>query len=464
MRITVLALGSRGDVQPFVALALALQQRGHAVRIAAPEDYSFLVQDYGLRYAVLGGLIREQMDMPRVAAMLDGAGNPLRYAAETLPQVVPLVNRLVADAWHAAEDADALVVSTLGAYPGLAVAEKRGAPIVLAHFHPLAQTSAAQHVNFPARPAWLPLAAPYNRLTHFLGAHGLWQLLRPALNRARRQILGLPGLSPAALVRRVRGLDKVVYGYSRHLAPLPPTAPPEIPVTGFWFLPHPPGWQPDPALLHFLEHGPPPVYIGFGSNLTGRTPDALTALYREALQRTGQRGLFFGGWGDFGNIALPPTALRVDNIPHDWLFPRVAAVIHHGGAGSTSAALAAGVPSVAMPFQGDQFFWAHQLHALGCGPAPLTRQALTVETLAATIADLVANDAYRANSRALGVQLLAEHGPAAAAAWIEQALSQHRLIPVRNHTDLDLITAQHHPAWPDPATQLPSPPRHGRST
>ena len=161
MRITILALGSRGDVQPFVALALALQQRGHAVRIAAPEDYAFLVEDYGLPFDVLGGLIREQMDMERVAAMLDGAGNPLRYAAETLPQVVPIVGRLVADAWHAAEDADALVVSTLGAYPGLSVAEKCGAPIVA---RPLSPPGADQ--RRPARefPCAAGLAAPARAL------------------------------------------------------------------------------------------------------------------------------------------------------------------------------------------------------------------------------------------------------------------------------------------------------------
>ena len=459
MRITILALGSRGDVQPFVALALALQQRGHAVRIAAPEDYAFLAEEHGLAFDVLGGLIREQMDMDRVAAMLDGAGNPLRYAADTLPQVVPLVGRLVADAWHAAEEAEALVVSTLGAYPGLSVAEKRGAPIVVAHFHPLAQTSGAQHVNFPALPPWVPLRERYNRLTHFLGAHGLWQLLRPALNRARRQILGLPSLSPAALVRRVRGLDKVVYGYSRVLAPLPAGVPPDVPVTGFWFLPRPARWTPDPVLLQFLEDGPPPVYIGFGSNLTGRTPDALTALYLEALRHTGQRGLFFAGWGDFGSIPLPPTALRVENVPHDWLFPRTAAVIHHGGAGSTSAAVVAGVPSVAMPFQGDQFFWADRLHTLGCGPAPLARQALTAESLATTIADLVGNGAYRAASRGLGAQFGAEDGPATAAAWIEQALVPSNPIGARNETSHITPTTTHRLARPDAAA-----PNQGRST
>jgi sterol 3beta-glucosyltransferase len=258
-----------------------------------------------------------------------------------------------------------------------------------------------------------------------LGAHGLWQLLRGALNRARRQVLHLPPLSPAALVRRVHRLDQsVVYGYSRHLAPLPPAAAPGLAVTGFWFLPRPPQWQPEPSLVDFLDAGPPPVYIGFGSTLTGRTPDQLTALYVEALQRTNQRGLFFGGWGDFANIALPHTTLRVESIPHDWLFGRVAAVVHHGGAGSTSAAVAAGVPSVAMPFLGDQFYWARQLHALSCGPAPLVRQTLTAENLAATIADLVTNRAYRSNAQSLGAKLQAEQGAATAAGWIEHKLAQ----------------------------------------
>jgi sterol 3beta-glucosyltransferase len=261
--------------------------------------------------------------------------------------------------------------------------------------------------------------------------------------------LGLAPLSPAALVRRVRDLDThVVYGYSRHLAPLPGTALAaalDSAVTGFWFLPHVPAWQPDATLAAFLAAGPPPIYVGFGSNLTGSTPDALSACYREALTRTGSRGIFFGGWGDFANIPLPPTMLRVASVPHDWLFARVAAVVHHGGAGSTSAAVAAGVPSVAMPFLGDQFFWARQLHALGCGPAPLVRQGLTTDHLTATISDLVANPLYRANARSLGTQLRAEHGAAAAAAWIES-----RLVPNTTGNGAGPAAAGHR--WADSAS------------
>jgi sterol 3beta-glucosyltransferase len=221
-------------------------------------------------------------------------------------------------------------------------------------------------------------------------------------------------------VRRVRALDRhVVYGYSRLLAP-PPAVPADLPITGFWFLPQARSWQPDARLGGFLDRGSPPVYVGFGSNLTGRRPDELTALYVAALQRSGCRGIFFGGWGDFANIPLPPTMLRVESVPHDWLFQRVAAVVHHGGAGSTSAAVAAGVPSVAMPFLGDQFFWAGRLHALGCGPPPLVRQELTLESLTTALSDLVANPAYRARAAALGAQLRSEEGAATAAAWIER--------------------------------------------
>ncbi len=418
-RITILALGSRGDVQPFVALALALRERGHTVRIAAPDDYADLIEAHGFAHHTLGGLIRAQMDMGRVAAMLDGAGNPLRFAADTLPQILPLISRLVRDAWAAGQDADALVVSTLGMYPGLSVAEKRGAPLVVAHFHPLAETSAEQHVNFPAWPQWLPLRGRYNRLTHFLFAHGLWQLLRTPLNRARREVLGLPPVGPLALARRVRDLlAQPIYGYSRLLAPLPPGAPAELPVTGCWFLPHSPRWQPDDRLRQFLAAGPPPVYIGFGSNLTGRTPDELTALFVGALQKLGRRGLLYAGWGDFGAIPLPPTVLRIEDAPHDWLFERVAAVVHHGGAGVTAAAVAAGVPSVAMPFLGDQFYWAQQLHRLGCGPPPLDRRHLTVDGLARTIDTMTADAFYRQAASRLGAQLRAEDGANRAAEWI----------------------------------------------
>jgi sterol 3beta-glucosyltransferase len=160
--------------------------------------------------------------------------------------------------------------------------------------------------------------------------------------------------------------------------------------------------------------------VGFGSNLTGREPHLLTQLYVDAIERIGGRGIFFAGWGDFAGIGLPQTILRVESVPHDWLFPRVAAVVHHGGAGSTSAAAAAGVPSVAMPFLGDQFFWARQLHALGCGPPPLDRRSLSVEHLAATLADLAGNAAYHRNAQALGEALRAENGADKAAIWIEQ--------------------------------------------
>lgn len=423
MRITILALGSRGDVQPFVALAAALRARGHRIRIAAPQDYATLITDHGFSFHSLGGLIREQMDMQAVAAMLDGAGNPLRFAAGVLPQFRSLAQQLVADAWQAADDADALVVSTLGMYPGLSVAEKRCAPLFVAHFHPLAETSAEQHVNFPSWPAWLPLRSRYNRFTHFAGAHGLWQLLRRSLNRARSTILGLPPISPLQLIRRVQSvLAQPIYGYSRILAPLPPDTPAELPVTGFWFLPRAPGWEPDQRLADFLASGPAPVYIGFGSNLTGRTPDELTALYVEALHRTGQRGILFAGWGDFGNIPLPTSILRVEDAPHDWLFPQVAAAIHHGGAGVTAASVAAGVPSVAMPFLGDQFLWAQQLHRLGCGPSPLDRRHLTAEQLSATIGAMLSNPSFRTAACRLGAQVVAEDGANRAADWIERTI------------------------------------------
>lgn len=431
MHFAILALGSRGDVQPFVALGCGLRNAGHAVTLAAAEDYAQLVTAAGLPFVGMGGLIREQMDMERVAAMLDGAGNPVRFALDFLPQVTPLIERIMRDAWAASHTADAVLASTLGLYPGLSVAEKRGVPLLAAHFHPLGRTSDQQHPNFPPLPQAGPASGPlnrrmhagYNRATHLLGEQALWQLLRSALNRARRKVLGLPALGPLALARRVHAAQAhTVYGYSTTVAPLPPGTPANPAVTGYWFLPRPAYWQPDAALAHFLAEGPPPVYVGFGSNLTGRNPDRLTQMFVAALQANGLRGLLHAGWGDFGNGPLPATVLRVAGVPHDWLFPQTAGVVHHGGAGVTAAALAAGIPAAVMPFLGDQFYWAQRVHALGCGPPPLVRRTLTTAQLTAVLADLVNNGRYRERARIVAQSLAGEDGVGNAVAWITRTL------------------------------------------
>jgi sterol 3beta-glucosyltransferase len=181
-----------------------------------------------------------------------------------------------------------------------------------------------------------------------------------------------------------------------------------------------PDWKADPELLDFLGDGPRPVCVGFGS-MTGGDAAQLTDIVVKALQRAGQRGLLLTGWGGMDKQRLPSGFLAIDEAPHDWLFPRVAAVVHHGGCSTTGAALTAGVPSVITPWAGgDQPFWAERVIQLGCGPSAPSKSRLTVESLAKAIAESVDNNQIRENARRMGERLRAEDGAGRAAELINK--------------------------------------------
>lgn len=384
--LTLLALGSRGDVQPLIALGLRLVANGHLVRLVAAADYEPLVAAYGLHFVPAGGYIRDVLRPDAIFDAFDSAANPLGFGLRFLRELDPLVTRILADCAAAAADTDALIVTTLGQFVGDMLAEQLGIPCHIVHMHPQSVTRAWPSMFFPSLPDWAPARGSYNRLTHWLGEHGFWQLLHVSLERARTAVFGVPPRNRIASARRVHQRDRhVLYAYSPYLAPSPPDWSNEMIVTGYWWLPDPPGWQPPPELLTFLAAGPTPIYIGFGSILAGRDPNGVTAMLVRALHMTGQRGIIYRGWGDLGNITLPSDVLVVDAVPHTWLFERVAAVVHHGGAGTTAAGLRAGRPTVTVPFFGDQRFWGARVAALDAGPQPIPRQALTAERLAAAL-------------------------------------------------------------------------------
>ena len=185
--------------------------------------------------------------------------------------------------------------------------------------------------------------------------------------------------------------------------------PGNVETTGFWFLDDGAAWTPPPALARFLDDGPAPVYVGFGSMAfldRGATLDAVMG----ALEKTRARAVISAGWGGLKRDRLPESALGLDEAPHDWLFPRMAAIVHHGGAGTTGAALRAGKPSVVTPFIVDQFPWARLLHSRGLAPAPLPHRALTADSLAAAIETALNDAAMRRRAGDMGARVRAEDG------------------------------------------------------
>ena len=211
----------------------------------------------------------------------------------------------------------------------------------------------------------------------------------------------------------------ILYGFSPAVIPAPADWKGNTHITGYWFVEEADTWQPPAALLDFLQSGSPPVYIGFGS-MSNRNPEETADVVIQAMALTDQRAILLSGWGGLQKSDLPGSIFMIDSIPHSWLFPRVAAVVHHGGASTTAAGLKAGVPSVIIPFFGDQPFWGQRVADLGVGPKPIPRKKLTAEKLANAIREVITNEDMRQRAAKLGKQIQAEDGIASAVTIISQ--------------------------------------------
>jgi sterol 3beta-glucosyltransferase len=239
----------------------------------------------------------------------------------------------------------------------------------------------------------------------------------------RRESLRLP--SRPALSGDLEQTDgspvPVLLGFSTQVVPRPSDWPPTVTVTGYWFLEEAVDWQPPAELLHFLEEGPQPVFIGFGS-MAGRDPERLGRTVLDALRDSGERGIIVTGWGGTRLAGTPPGVFVLESAPYEWLLPRVKAVVHHGGAGTTAAGLRAGRPSVVCPFVADQPFWGARVAALGVGPEPIPQRKLTAGNLADAIRTAATDPAMRERAARLGERIRAEDGVGNAVAAIEGVL------------------------------------------
>jgi sterol 3beta-glucosyltransferase len=412
-QITIATVGSRGDVQPYVALALGLERAGHAVTIATHEVFRALVTGHGLAFAPIAGDPRALLTDARGDRWLDtGRARHLVPAAQAFLRAMPhFVERLLADVWQAAQGSDLLIYSAV-ATPARSVAERLGIPALAAFLQPLHPTRAFPAIGLPALPR---LGGRFNVATHRAAGRLAWWSVRRHVNTWRRTTLGLapyPAGSPTFLFGPPT--TPTLYGFSTHVVPRPSDWPPATHVTGYWIVPLDPSWRPPAALAAFLAAGPPPISIGFGS-MTPASGERLTTIAIEALARAGQRGVLLRGWGGLGaDRALPNTVFAIDDVPHEWLFPRMAAVVHHGGCGTTAAALRAGVPSVVIPLGFDQPYWARRVAALGVGPPPIRRRNLSADGLAAAIVQAVGDPVMRSTAATLGTVLRAERGVEAA--------------------------------------------------
>ena len=407
MRIAILAFGSRGDVQPYIALGVGLKKAGHEIRLVTHQNFEGLVKSYGLEFWSVTGNVQEIAESEEMKKLLE-KGNFIAITRHTAKLAQEAAIQWAKDSLVACQGVDLLVAGMGGLNIGVGLAEKLGLPFLQAYVVPFTPTAAFPAALFPQ--SLTRLGGGFNRLSHHLMRQIMWQGFRAADNQARKQVLGLanaPFWGPYHS-RQIQPYP-ILYGFSPSVIARPADWDAKTHVTGYWFLDSAEDWTPPTALVDFLQAGPPPVYIGFGS-MGSRNPEETAEIVLNAIQSSQQRAILMTGWGGLRQEKLPANVFMVDSIPHAWLFSQVAAVVHHGGAGTTAAGLRAGVPSLIIPFFGDQPFWGHIIAELGVGPQPILRKKLTAEQLARAIQTMRKDPAMRQRGAEGGARIRGGEG------------------------------------------------------
>jgi sterol 3beta-glucosyltransferase len=417
MKIAILTYGSRGDVQPFLALAVRLQKAGHIVTLAAPYLFEDFVRQYEIQFTPLAG------DPGVISqAFNDAGGNVYRMVKGMQEYLFSIAPEVVNGARKAIHGTDLLVHSfafTTGAH---SFAREMGISDVSVQTFPMfAPTRAFPNVAMPATPpGWM------SYFSHWFSTQVFWHGGNAGYYQMRRK-------NPADFPKKLywpftpaegRPRTPLIFAYSPTILPRPDDwTEPNIHIPGYFFLDHP-DYEPPEALSRFLDAGDAPVCITFGS-MINREAQRVTDAVLDALAHTGNRAIFLTGWGGWKPENPPEQTLFLDSAPHDWLFARCKAIVHHGGAGTTAAGLRSGVPNIVVPHAADQPFWGKRVAAIHAGPQPIPVKKLSAANLAMALAE-VESDAICEGAAEVGRLIRAEDGVGATAALIEGYAAEFR--------------------------------------
>lgn len=402
MRIALIAIGSTGDVQPMALLGQELLRRGHRVRLSAFSALEPLAARSGLDFQAL------PVDAEAyIGSVIRPGASPLTYLRRLAAALRDTIEPMLDLMYESFQWADAAACTFVGSIPA-AMAAQAGVPLFEVRFAPLDPTGA---YSIPVMRR-LPFGHAFNRSVYRLAFRMISGIERRyILPWCRKNGVNLAGNKGPV----------ILYAFSGHVAPRAPGWGPDIRQVGF-FMEETGAFNPPVELQAFLDAGEAPLYIGFGSMSSSDADNTLRAVLY-ALSQTKLRAVLAPGWSGMDTAAVPENVFCLKSfIPHGWLFPRMRAVVHHGGAGTTASGLRAGVPTLIIPFGSDQFFWSEQTFALGCGPRPLPRARLTGRSLAKRLVALVSTESYCTNAAKIGAMLRKENGICTAAEEIERML------------------------------------------
>jgi sterol 3beta-glucosyltransferase len=417
--ITILTTGSRGDVQPYIALGIELKKAGHTVRLVTFENYGAWVKSFGLDFYPIKGDVSKVASSESMSEARK-ADNPLKLLL-SFNKLKSLVNDLQKDFFNACAGSEAIVY-----HPGVAIgyfaAQHLQIPSILATPFPMTPTR-----DYPALIFYnsVRLGRGFNFITHKIFEQVMWFASSAAIKQFWKKEFGtIPVGFACPFDKQNTRFNPTVISCSSFVFPRPNDWPAGVISTGYWFLDEEVNWNPPSDLVDFINGGKPPVYVGFGSIGDPALAAQTTQLVVDALKLSGQRGVLATGWSGMSKPDnIPEGIFMLESAPHSWLFPRMAAVVHHGGAGTTAASLRAGVPSVVTPYSNDQFAWGRRVFELGAGSKPIPRKNLTAEKLSDAIKFALTKE-ISDESKNLGKKIQSENGAEAAAKIIISCLDQ----------------------------------------
>lgn len=413
MRITMLSVGSTGDVRPYVLLGRELQCRGHKVTITAFSRFRNLITEAGLEFYPIHGDAEAMM-----SSIMEPDTSGLTYLPRLWKGIRQIAPRMITDMSGSCQNADAMICNYFGTVY-YSIAEKFNIPCIQTHFFPMDPTVSVPMSSIRNQ----HLGSFLNKSSYKAGYLLIGSVEKLLLNDWRRDNNLTERKALSHPDYRI-GLHKVpvIYAISPSLFPRPADWSKDVHMCGFIFDESPVEYEPPQELADFLLSGDRPVYIGFGSMNTGNMSGLLSIILR-SIHAAGIRAVFSTGWSG-KSYKSNRSVFFTDNIPHDWLFPRVSAVVHHGGAGTTAAGLRYGKPTLVIPFAGDQSFWGNQVYRSGCGPKPVPRNSVTVRKLTKSLIELKSRSDYYTSAREMGIRLSGEHGVLNAADLIELEISR----------------------------------------
>lgn len=411
MNIAMIAIGSRGDIVPHLALSQGLMKAGHNVCLITHLAFEGLVQSYHIPFFALDDEPKEFFQAEGGNKLLDIGTNPVRFAellAQRIAESTPLYMRR---SQEACQEADLIIAAFPCFLIGHAIAEKYRKRLVMTMLQPMMLSTTAfpepPDIKLPQWPQ--PLGKILNQRSHSKAQQGFGQMFLPSANAARRSLFNLPPLPDSFYTSLSDAAERILCGYSPLLVPKPADWGEKIHLTGPWMLRHREKWQPESELVDFLRAGSAPIYIGFGS-MRSYQPSETVELVEEALTQIGQRGILLVDPDAYSTHRRSDTLYLTNETAHDWLFPQMQAIVHHGGAGTTAASLRTGLPTVVVPSIAEQFFWGSLVARLGLGPYPISRTQLTARKLAQRLEAVLRNTEMKQRARELGKRLRSENG------------------------------------------------------